>query len=100
MPRSPVKETAHRRPRRVQARRTKREARAALRIIKAFVRNRQSPDPTCPLPGSDATSSGRAEGRWLALTFRSSESKTNYNFPRSGMVKLAEGRPFTRLPPS
>ncbi len=40
MPRSPVKETAHRRPRRVQARRTKREARAALRIIKAFVRNR------------------------------------------------------------
>ena len=48
-----------------KGRRTEREARAALKTIKAFIRDREHADPKLrrPLPGAESAATGRAKTR-------------------------------------
>jgi hypothetical protein len=61
-----------------KGRRTEREARAALRIIKAFVRDRERADPRSrpPLPGAESTTpAGRTKMRQIETTRKSAGSR-------------------------
>jgi len=62
-----------------KGRRTEREARAALKTIKAFVRDRERADPKSrrPLPGSDAEAVRSPGARNPATTVRAGKSQIN-----------------------
>jgi hypothetical protein len=61
-----------------KGRRTEREARAALKIIKAFIRDRERADPRSrrPLPGAEsATAAGRTKTRKVESPRRKAASR-------------------------